>query len=157
MSFSSEHPGVCHWETVKHRRWSVANSFLHFSNALKEWEHYEEFVLPPLLERPPTIFHMEVAQKQYELLVEYRSFVEAIRIYGLPKGLEREYDDLNSRLPKFIVSYDHVQRVITYRPLMITSDRYTPDGHIIFDSESDGDHSSEEQHLVMLPARQHRF
>ena len=100
---------------------------------------------------------MELSQLQYDVLREYKSFMDSISIHGLPKSLEREYDDLMAKRPKFIVAYDPLQRTISYRPLLVTTDNYTSDGYIIFDEDSTTEHLFREPRLVMLPVRLHRF
>lgn len=156
MSFSSEHPGSCHWQTNKFRQFRVADAFVQFKRSLDELERYEGFVLRNASHIGPDSCLMGLSQLQLDVLYEYKKFMDSITIYGLPKSLEREYDELVDRL-KFVVSYDPLQCVITYRPLIITSDRYTPDGYVIFDEDSSDDHSSDERRVVMLPPRRHLF
>ena len=156
MSSSSEHPGICHWKANKFCNFRVADAFVHFKRSLDELERYVDFSLRNSSHIGLDSCRMGLSQLQLDVLYEYKKIIDSVSIYGLPKSLEREYDEIVAR-PKFIVSYDPLQRVVIYRPLIITFDRYTPEGYLIFDEDPSVDHSSDEIRVVMLPARQHQF
>lgn len=154
MSSISSHPGRC-IRPDDHRSFCLAHAFSLMKDVLREWGYFEKHILPAILGSECS--SISLSQLQYTILCTHKRFIDAVSIHGLPQTLVREYDEITSELPKFIVSFDLDSGETLYRPLIITTDRYTSEGYLIFDDDENYDHSLEERHLVMLPSRRRRF
>lgn len=154
MSSLPIHPGRC-TRPEEHRAFCLAHAFSLMKDALREWDYFENYILPTILGSEGT--SISLSQLQYSFLCTHKRFMEAVLIHGLPHTLDREYDEITSELPKFFVSFDPDSGKTVYRPLIITSDRYTSEGYLLFDDDENYDHSCKEKHLVMLPPRRRRF